>query len=272
MSENRLLDTADLHSHLVPDVDDGSRNLDDVLEGVGRMATRGILRIVTTPHIDGSLTHRKEALEARLSQVDQAFETARAAAVAAHPGLRFGRGHEIMLDHPDPDVSDPRLRLDGGEWVLVEWPRLQIPPQTSRTLRRLREQGVRVLIAHPERYQGYDAALSHLDDWKAEGAGLQVNFASVLGRYGVDARDRAFRMLEEGYVDCLASDFHGRPHLRLYLGEAEGLFRELGAEEIWNTLTRTNPHRILDGEIPLPVQPIQPRRGLWRRLLGAFRR
>jgi protein-tyrosine phosphatase len=262
----------DLHSHLVPGVDDGARSLEDVLEGVGRLVARGVRHIVTTPHVDGSLTLAPAALDARLSKVDDAFALAATAVLQARPELGFRRGHEIMLDHPEPDLSDRRLRLDGGDQVLVEWPRLQIPPETPAALRRLTAQGVQVLIAHPERYHGFDPSLSLLDAWKAEGARLQVNLGAVTGRYGTEARERALKMLERGLVDCLASDFHGRPHLKTEWGEARALFKAADADEAWQLLTSVNPRRILAGEPPLMPPPVRLTPTPWARIRRVFGR
>lgn len=261
----------DLHSHLVPGVDDGSRDLDDVLEGVGRMVDRGVTTIVTTPHLDGSLTLESGSLERRLSRMDAAFEEARAAVAQVHPELRFLRGHEVKLDCPDPDLSDPRLRLADSDFVLVEWPGLLIPPGTPRVLRALRSQGAEFLIAHVERYRGYDEGMTILERWREEEVFFQVNHGSLAGRYGTEARKRALRMLQEGWVDCLASDFHGRPELRLYLTAVRRLFRELDAEGAWTLLTEVNPARIAANEKPLPVPPVQMGRGVWERLTSLFR-
>jgi protein-tyrosine phosphatase len=261
----------DLHSHLVPGVDDGSRDLDDVLEGVGRMVDRGVTTIVTTPHLDGSLTLESGALERRLSRMDAAFEEARAAVARSHPELRFLRGHEVKLDCPDPDLSDSRLRLADSDFVLVEWPGLLIPPGTPRVLRSLRSQGREFLIAHVERYRGYDEGMTIMERWREEEVFFQVNHGSLAGRYGTEARKRALRMLQEGWVDCLASDFHGRPELRLYLTAARRLFRELEGEEAWTLLTEVNPARIAANAKPLPVPRLKMGRGVWDRLTNLFR-
>ncbi len=247
----------DLHSHLVPGVDDGATTLEEALEGVGRMVALGIRTIVTTPHLDGSLTSDPEALAVRLSEVDHAFEALRSAAARLHPELVLRRGHEVRLDRPDPDLSDPRLRLGGSDTVLIEWPGFLIPPETPSVLRNLASQGVRPLIAHPERYRGYDPAFTLVRRWKEAGALLQVNFGSLAGRYGHVPRVEAFRLLELGLVDCLSSDFHGRPHLRLYVEEARAMFDELNGAVSWDILTGENPRRIAIGEDPMAVPPLE---------------
>ncbi len=260
----------DLHSHLVPGVDDGSTSLTEALEGMGRMVERGIRSIITTPHLDGGLTRDPAALEARLAAVDDAFEQLRQASAVRYPQVSLRRGHEVKLDVPDPVLTDPRVRLGGTDFVLIEWPRLLIPPETPTVLGNLRSQGIRLLIAHPERYRGYDRSMALVERWRQQGAFLQVNFGSLVNRYGRDARSMAFRLLQRGWVDCLASDFHGRPHLRLYLDAARETFERLGAHGSWEALTQVNPERISRGEDPLPVPPIEGSRRLADRIRSLF--
>jgi hypothetical protein len=144
----------DLHSHLVPAVDDGACSLEEALDAVERMVERGVRSIVTTPHLNASTTKVASDREARLAEVDEAWNEVCGAVKVRFPTLGFRRGHEVMLDIPDPDLSDPRVRLSGTSFVLVEWPRLQIPPQTEPVLERICAEGYRPIIAHPERYRG----------------------------------------------------------------------------------------------------------------------
>jgi protein-tyrosine phosphatase len=125
------------------------------------------------------------------------------------------------------------------------------------------------ILAHPERYRGI-TDIGMVGEWRQAGALLQVNGGSLLGRYGPAARQLAFQLLENGWVDFLCSDYHarGEPLVATY----EKLLVESGGEEQAHALMRTNPARMLNGEAPLPVLPFRPRRpSVWQRVSGLFR-
>jgi protein-tyrosine phosphatase len=257
---------ADVHNHLVPDVDDGARHVEDTLDAVERMTVLGIRKIITTPHIDGRLTLEPDALEERLQEVTAAFELAASAVAEAFPEVDLRRGHEVMLDIPDVDFSDPRMRMAGTRFALVEWPRLHLPPGTAKVLRRIRDEGHVPVVAHPERYVGMDVELA--GNWREAGALLQVNYGSLDGRYGGDARKLALRFLRRGWVDYLASDFHARPDRRVYKQEAQDQLEAVGAGEAFVTMSLTNPARILRDEMPMPVPLFPLERGIWAKVRG----
>jgi protein-tyrosine phosphatase len=250
----------DLHSHLVPGVDDGARTLDDALEGLGRLWDAGVRTVVTTPHLDGSVTRSPGQLEVRLEEIDVGWETLKAGAAEAFPSLALLRGQEVMLDIPDPVLTDSRVRLAETSYVLVEWPRLQVPPATGPVLSRLGEMGVKIVLAHPERYHGLDAEMALPGEWRRMGALLQVNYGSLLGRYGDGPRKRAFTLLERGWVDLFSTDFHGRPHLQLYIREAAEVLEEMGGLHQFDILSRVNPARLLQGTELLPIPPLSGKR------------
>jgi len=260
----------DLHSHLVPGVDDGASTLEEALEGVSRLRDAGVREIATTPHLDGNLTLDPGRLEARLQEMEVGWSALEAGVELEFPELTLHRGYEVMLDVPNPDFSDPRVRLADTSYVLIEWPRLQVPPHTPGVLARLRDQGLRVVVAHPERYHGIDRELKLAAEWRRMGALLQVNYGSLVGRYGAEPRERALTFLERGWVDLLSSDFHGKPHLPLFMTRARELLSELEGEEQFDTLARVNTARVLRGEDTLPVQPLALKQGVWERVRSLF--
>jgi len=262
----------DIHSHLVPGVDDGAKSVSAVIAAIDRMTHVGIRRMITTPHIRGSLTLDADRLERRLSDVSDAFATAASAVKERFPEVEYRRGHEILIDVPEVDLSDERIRLAGTSFVLIEWPRLHIPPGTTRVLTRMSEQGYRPIVAHPERYLGMGQRIELAAGWRAAGAYLQVNYGSLDGRYGVEARTTALDLLQAGLVDYFASDHHGQHGMPIYRREAWKLLEERGAGEALDLLCRVNPSRILQDLDPLPVVGISPSTKLFDRLRVMVRR
>ncbi len=260
----------DLHSHLVPGVDDGSRTLLEAMEGMGKLEGAGVRRIVTTPHLDGSLTHDPEGFEARLEEMDRGWSSLVQRAEKEFPEVELRRGFEVMLDVPDPDLSDGRLYLAETRFVLVEWPWLGVPPGTLQVLTRLKDAGATPVLAHPERYRGLEE-LDLANGWRKMGALLQVNYGSLVGRYGETPQKRAFTLLERGWVDLFSSDFHGRPHLTPDLEEAREVMSEMGGDEQFEILSGVNTFRLLCGEDPVPVPALVLERGIREKLRAFFR-
>jgi protein-tyrosine phosphatase len=260
----------DFHSHLIPGVDDGAADVPGALDALRAFAAQGVTTCLTTPHFDGSLTKHGPSLAARLAEFDAgwaALEQGIAEAPDRDKLPRIARGTEVMLDEPDPDLSDPRTRLAGGPFVLCEFPAMQLPPNAEWALHHLRQAGWRPIIAHPERYRNHDERLSVLARCRAAGAHLQVNAGSLVGQHGDRAAKVARSLLALGWVDYLASDFHARGEPAT--ARAVAWLEERGGSRQAARLFGENPARILRGEGPLPVEPLEPRRRSWlQRLLG----
>ncbi len=212
------------------------------------MAEDGVCALVATPHVELALETRG-GLAGRLAELDLGWENLQRCAEEA--GVAVRRGAELRLDTADPDLNDPRLRLAGGPFVLVEFPFFMVPPRSHRVLSLIRSRGWTPLVGHPERYSGIDAELDVVAEWRAAGARLQVNGGSLLGRYGEAPRAVALALLARGWADYLGSDYHarGRPRVRDY----HALLVEAGGATQAELLLSTNPRRLLRGEQPLPV-------------------
>jgi tyrosine-protein phosphatase YwqE len=258
----------------MPGVDDGAQEPADSAAALGRFRTEGAGQIITTPHVMGSFTLDPDRLEARLAELDAGWELLRAVVEAdgnkMGSALRVERGAEVMLDVPDPDLSDDRVRLAGGPYVLVEYPMLRLPPLNAEfAVSEIRARGWTPVIAHPERYRNLDPSLVEVERFRRAGAFLQMNAGSLFGDYGKTAAGHARRILMAGEADYVASDYHarGEPGMQRFVRAMS----DAGFSEQAELLTVTNPGRLLMGEPPLRVPPIQMKsesRSLWERLFG----
>ncbi|HEX8694188.1 MAG TPA: CpsB/CapC family capsule biosynthesis tyrosine phosphatase [Longimicrobium sp.] len=257
----------DFHNHLVPGVDDGAADLAEARAGLAALVGQGVRTIVTTSHLPGSLTTRPARLAEVLAARDRAWETLRAAAAADFPGVRLERGHEVMLDVPVPDLSDPRVRLAGTAYALVEFPFFAVPPGSARVLAALAGRGWVPVVAHPERYSGLSAELDEAVEWKRAGAYLQINSGSVLGKYGPAPREAAWALLRAGLADFLSSDYHARGTPAV--AACRAALEQAGGAEQARLLSEENPARLLAGRPPHPVPPLRADpRPLWKRFFG----
>src|SRR5690242_6954062 len=241
----------DVHTHLLPGVDDGSPSPEVSIPILERFAADGVQVVVCTPHLDAS--HAAHAPYERHLEILAALRTR----ALVSPELRLG--WEIMLDVPGVDLRDSRFALGGSTAVLVEFPRMMVPPNAAEELFRLRMSGVVPVLAHPERYWGCTAPL--VEEWRRVGAVIQTDVAGVFASGPQGALATA--LLERGFVDILASDTHGDARS---LMPAKRWLLELGADDTADLLTRRNAAHLLADQALESVSPLDRRRGMFGRL------
>ena len=245
----------DIHSHLLPGVDDGSRSIAMSVPVLERFAADGVECIVLTPHLLASKA--KSAPYERHVEILARLQ----AAVSRAPELRLG--WEIMLDEPNADLRAPHLGLGGSRAVLVEFPRTSVPARAAGELFRIRSNGSVPVLAHPERYWG--CTVEKVAEWRAAGAVIQMDTAGLIGKGSIATISRA--LLEAGVVDLFASDNHGDSRS---LATARAWLLEVATPEHADLLTKTNAGRLLANEPLVPVPPLPKRQGIFGRLRELF--
>jgi protein-tyrosine phosphatase len=245
----------DIHSHLLPAVDDGSQSIEQSVAVLSRFAEQGIDRVVCTPHLKASYIPNvpHEAYAERFA----------ALVAAAPPRPALARGWEIMLDIPGADLRSPALSLGASTAVLIEFPHTGVPTGATEELYRLRSLGIVPVLAHPERYFGCTVDL--VREWRQLGVVMQID-GLALGAGGPMGK-LARALLEAGHADLLASDNHGDSRS---LAAARAWLEEMGAREQAELLTTVNARRVLAGEPIIPVGPVRLHQGLMRTLRRWF--
>ena len=235
----------DLHTHVLPGVDDGARDAAEAREALEALAGAGVMVAAATPHLRASVLADPDAASSRLGELDAAWGDLREVVEGAEGLPSLLRGAEVRLDAPGPDLSDPRVRLAGSDAVLVEFARLELPPYGAEQLEEVASAGWLPVLAHAERYRGIGARPGVAGSWREAGAALQVNAGSLLGQYGEEAERAGWELLERGWADLLASDYHGLGPVALDTAAAR--IEERGGGSQAELLVGINPRRISRG-------------------------
>ncbi|GLK88113.1 tyrosine-protein phosphatase [Pseudomonas turukhanskensis] len=235
----------DLHSHLLPGIDDGAADMNQALEMAAHAVACGTTHMVCTPHLHpGRYNNTKASIALVVAQFAQALAKAGIALqVSAAAEARF-----------DSDLVN--LAMEGqlpylGEWngrkvLLLEFPHSEIPRHAEKLTAWMLKNNIQPLIAHPERNKGLMGPGNHkrIEPFLAQGCLLQVTAGAVAGHFGSSAQELAERFLLAGQVTILASDAHNMknrpPNLLPGLEHAAELIGESAAR----LLVDDNPWRI----------------------------
>lgn len=201
----------DIHSHLLPGIDDGAKDQADSLSLVNTLRDFGFGQFITTPHVlTGVWNNTYEGIQS-VEKTTQEFLKAQG---INHP---FKAAAEYLMD----DVflkklkTEPLLKLK-DDWVLVEMSYLNAPLQLYDILFDLQMEGYRPILAHPERYLFYHRNTQEYDKLKKAGCKFQLNLLSVTGYYGKHVADIAEKLLNDGMIDFTGSDTHHERHTGAY--------------------------------------------------------
>jgi len=238
----------DLHLHLLPGVDDGARNLAESVRFARQMVDEGVTEATVTPHVGASFGHDPLVIPQRVDALQRALDR-EGIDLRLHPG---GEIHPRGADRLSDAVLDTIAQgPNDARWVLIEVPFAGIDDAFLRSCQRLRHRGYGLLIAHPERAVGLlDGGLELLWPQIEDGALLQINICSLLGRHGDTVQDAAQQLVRQGLAFVLGSDAHPgtREHtigLGFQLATRAGL-SSIAAER----LTAANPRFLLEQGIP----------------------
>lgn len=246
----------DLHSHVLPGIDDGAKDREEAIAICRAAAADGIRVIAATPHVRNDYPTTVEVMEQAVRELQ----------VAAQGILRVLPGAELDLQELERPVEElARFGLGGNpRCLLVEMPYVGWPLDLGEKLFRLRASGFTIVLAHPERNPEVQARPELLEALVATGTLVQLTAAAVDGRFGRRALRCSRALLEQRLAHLIASDAHA-PDLRA-VGMTEAV-RAVGDADLARWLTVDVPGAIVGGD-PIPAAPEPGPRGLFRRRRG----
>ena len=259
----------DLHSHILPGVDDGAPDMDVSIEMAGTAVADGIQMIVATPHINFDYELDPLEIGRRVGELNLALAE-RNVPLGVLPGAEIAISRLNTLEQ---DVLRT-LRLGGGPYLLVESPYAGSTPYLEDVLFDLELRGFRTILAHPERCPMFERDRDRLARLVERGVLCSVTAGSMAGQFGRRVKTFTVHMFRERLVHDVASDAHDdhrrRAELRWAFDELESDLPGIAEQASW--FTDAAPRAIVSGgQLPeMPEPPVQ-KRG-WERLRRSSRR
>lgn len=235
----------DIHSHILPEVDDGPKSW-ETAEAMCRMAAQdGIEHMVATPHANDRYFYDREYLSGLLQTLQQR--------IGNTPRLSLGCDFHLSFDNMKSALEIPqRYCIASSHYLLVEFSNFSIPLQVDEWFTRMREKGFTAIITHPERNPLIQQNAERVLQWVELGCAVQVTASVFTGSWGTRARETAEWLMKRQAVHFLATDAHDIQRRPPSLSAARKAVTKEFGEEMADSLTETNPRAVVSDE-PLPV-------------------
>ncbi len=201
----------DIHSHLLPMLDDGVKSFEEAASLIRQFADLGYSKLITTPHSDSD-TYRNEtsAIVGRHSELMNYLQE-QSISLSVQAAAEYYLD-EVLLHKL---VSDVPLLTFGEKYLLFETNFLSEPLQLKEFIFSAATRGYKPVMAHPERYQYMVNNFEKVEDLKGRGVLFQVNIPAILGAYSRPVQKLAIQLIDRGWVDFLGSDCHNQNHMDL---------------------------------------------------------
>jgi protein-tyrosine phosphatase len=235
----------DLHTHLLPGVDDGAKSLEEAVQIIKQGKKIGMTAICTTPHLSSSFSEdRTEKIMANFLKLqEKVFEE------KIDMQLYLGSEIDLRIDFDSVKKFPFFFINQTPKYLFLELPIGEFPPFTERVLFSLLIEGLSPILAHPERSLSKEGDCERIEKLKDSGILIQLNAGSLLGDFGKRIQGGANKLLKEDLVDFISSDAHDLNRRPItVMAEAFRIIQNDLGEEKALKLFEKNPEKILKAE------------------------
>lgn len=246
----------DIHSHILPNLDDGPKDWDTCVAICRAAADDGITYMVATPHANDRYRYDREHAKTLVVQLQAKIGN----------GLKLGLGCDFHLSYEnlqDALANPARYVIDETRYLLVEFSNFSVPQHTTDSLMKLGDVGLTPILTHPERNPILRENLQRVVEWAEQGCVVQLTGSALTGFWGERTRRAAQWLLERQAVHVLATDAHDTEKRVPILSTARDAAAEICGEEIADALVEGNPAAVIANQ-PLPYFP-RPVAGSYRK-------
>jgi len=259
----------DIHSHLIPQFDDGPKNFRESLDMLKQAADQGITEVFATSHFNEWIPREVETeYFDKLTQLREKAEHENLS-IAIHSGAEI-----FYHQYVEKTVKKSKVTTLGnwGQYILLEFPMFQMPDGAEEVLFKLAAEKYIPIVAHPERYVKIVERPRRILNFIRFGGLLQVNGGSILGHFGKEIQKVALQLLEQELVHFIASDAHS-PKIRQYvLKPVYEFLQDKIPEDYLKRLLFDHQKMILDQQILEPIQiPEEEKLGFFEAIRKRFK-
>ncbi len=199
----------DMHSHLIPGIDDGSKSMDTTIAMLAKFESLGYKKVITTPHVMSD--YYKNTPEIILAGLKNVQETAK----ELNLRIEIEAAAEYYYDDHFMNalLKKEKLLTFGDRYILFEFSFHSEPNQIDTLVFEMLTQNYRPILAHFERYMYYLGSVEKAIELRERGVNIQLNINSLIGHYGPDIQKQAQLLVDEKLVDFVGSDCHRIEHL-----------------------------------------------------------
>lgn len=212
-------DFVDIHSHLLPGIDDGAKNIDKSIELILKMYSYGIKNFITTPHVLGDVyPNSSSTIKAKLEEVKTALVE------KGYTDINISAAAEYMMDEQFSErLKNNDILTLKDNYVLVEMSYFNAPINLYEILFEIQVKGFKPVLAHPERYNFFHNDLNNYYKLKKAGCLFQLNLLSLTEQYGKNVQKISNELLKQDLYNFVGTDTHHQNHLQL--------LRKIGTEK-----------------------------------------
>ena len=248
----------DMHIHLLPGIDDGSKSMDETEQMLKMIEKDGIHSVIATPHFyRGHYENNREDVEKLVHRVNEF-------SVESGINVKLFPGQEVFLDEHTVDEYECRhiAPMAGTDYMLVELPMIKMPENAMDIVYELKIRGIRPIMAHPERYRYIIENPEKINLFVDEGCLLQLNAGSICGKFGSNVKKTAHTLIKNGMCNFIGSDAHSSTRRRPGLSEAFDIVKNLD-EELAEILEQNGEKLLENGNIDLCRERIKIKKGFF---------
>ncbi|WP_335871172.1 tyrosine-protein phosphatase [Bacillus sp. 2205SS5-2] len=251
----------DIHSHILPGIDDGAKELQNSIEMARQAVKEGVKAIIATPHLNSKYHNKKDDILMATQQLNNTLQKEQIQ-LQVLPGQEPRIYGEILEDYRSGDI----LTLNHSNYLFIEFPSNQIPRYARHLLYEIQLEGLTPVIVHPERNTEISEDPNKLYELIQNGALSQVTASSVAGTFGKKTQKLSFQLIEANLTHFIASDAHNITSRGFNIEEAfDVIDKRLGND--WVYYFDENSYLVTENQVVMKDTPQQVQR---KKILGIF--